>query len=119
MILEWILFLVIAHFIFTIFSGRTLKQNEYLLNKIIRRLEEMASKADLEAKIQELSGVIDAGFQALGDTLTAEIQQVKDAIAAGGDTTSTIAALDTLETNLKAKFDATSTAISDVVTPSA
>jgi ppGpp synthetase/RelA/SpoT-type nucleotidyltranferase len=117
MILEWILFIVIAHFIFTIFSGRTLKQNEYLLNKIIRRLEEMPSKAELDAKIQEIAGVVDAGFQKLGDTLTAEIQQVKDAIAAGADTTATIAALDTLETNLQAKIDSLNTGISDVVTP--
>lgn len=117
MIQKSILFVNLITLIIVVFNYLSLRQLEYLVVKSKRRLEEMPSKSDLEAKIAELAGVVDAGFTALGDTLTAEIQQVKDAIAAAGDTSSAIAALDTLEANMKAKFDATSTSISDVVTP--
>jgi flagellar capping protein FliD len=98
MILEWILFIVIAHFIFTIFSGRTLKQNEYLLNKIIRRLEEMPSKADLDNAIAALT-------QAISDEAT-KLQSAIDAlqaqINAGGDFTAEVQALQDAQTRIAA-----------------
>ncbi len=110
-VLNFVILIIVA------LTFRATQQHEYLLTHIKERLKHMASKADLEAKIAELSGVIDSGFTALGDTLTAEIQQVKDAIAAGADTSAAIAALDTLESNLNAKIASLNTSITDVVTP--
>ena len=77
----------------------------------------MASKADLEAKIAEVQTAVDAGFTTLGDTLVAEVQQVIDAIAAGQDTASSIALLETLKTSINDKVATLNTGISDIVTP--
>lgn len=82
-------------------------------------LNQMATKADLEAKIAELAATVDSGFTTLGDTLTTEIQQIRDAIAAGGDVSSSIALLDNLKTSLADKVAALQTTITDIVTPEA
>lgn len=79
----------------------------------------MASKAELEAKIAEVGAAVDAGFATLGDTLVAEVQQVIDAINAGGDTASSIALLSALQQSINDKVASLNTGISDIVTPAA
>ena len=90
----------------------------YILFLDLRRLV-MATKAELEAKIQEVAGALDAGFTSLNDTLQAEIQQVIDAINAGQDTASSIALLDALKTSLNDKVATLQSGISGIVTPPA
>ena len=77
----------------------------------------MSTKAELEAKIAEVGTALDAGFVTLNETLTAEIQQVIDAIAAGQDTSSSIALLETLKTSLNDKVATLQSGISGIVTP--
>lgn len=77
----------------------------------------MASKADLEAKIAVVGTSLEAGFTTLNDTLTAEIQQVIDAINAGNDLSSSVALLEALKTSLDDKVSSLQAGISGIVTP--
>ena len=103
--IEWILFLLIALFIYCIFSGRTIQQLEFLLvgisndlTLIKRRLEDMPSKADLDAAIAALNQTITDE----ATKLQAAIDALAAAAASGGDLTAEIAAIQAAQARIAA-----------------
>lgn len=78
----------------------------------------MASHQDVLQALQTVQNRLDTGFADLTSTLQAEVQQVKDAIAAaqqGGDLQDVLDAVNALDSNMQQKFQSFSTDVSNVI----
>ena len=92
------------------------------LAKRIHSLEvQMATLAELQTAIGQLSGAIDDGFQSITDAITTETQQVLDALAALGTAQVPQSLVDevvNMKANLLMRVNAARLDIADTVPPS-